>query len=293
MSAATTTTHANKFTGKERDGTVTSETGLDYVGARYDSSQFGRFMTPDPSGIDLADWRDPQQLNLYSYVRNNPITLTDPYGLDCAYLNDSGNGIESTDSNSISRECTGTGGYWVSGQVNQVSVNDNGTYQFGYNGVGANGSIQSITYDSYLSPQPGYCSGGDVICGGPGQVPQAIGNIQSANTANLAIGSIYGIGLKIGVGLVGGLADAGAENTAKVVFEQGMGHGARHLAGTSLQQAAVEKAITAEVQKAVAGAASSGNFWGKVIVDGQQILYKAWTLPNGTISVGTYYPVAP
>jgi RHS repeat-associated protein len=35
-----------KFTGKERD----SESGLDNFGARYDSSQYGRFMTPDSDG---------------------------------------------------------------------------------------------------------------------------------------------------------------------------------------------------------------------------------------------------
>lgn len=62
------------FTGKERD----SESGLDNFGARYDSSQYGRFMSPDPLGGKLAD---PQTLNKYSYVRNNPVTLTDPTGL--------------------------------------------------------------------------------------------------------------------------------------------------------------------------------------------------------------------
>jgi RHS repeat-associated protein len=64
-----------KFTGKERD----SESGLDNFGARYDSSQYGRFMTPDPLGGHLED---PQTLNRYAYVRNNPLSLTDPTGLD-------------------------------------------------------------------------------------------------------------------------------------------------------------------------------------------------------------------
>jgi len=32
----------------------------------------GRFASPDPSGIDLANPLDPQQLNLYVYARNNP-----------------------------------------------------------------------------------------------------------------------------------------------------------------------------------------------------------------------------
>ena len=63
-----------KFTGKERD----SESNLDNFGARYNSSQMGRFMSPDPLGGKLTD---PQTLNKYSYVRNNPITLTDPTGL--------------------------------------------------------------------------------------------------------------------------------------------------------------------------------------------------------------------
>lgn len=67
-----------KFTGKERD----SESGLDNFGARYDASSMGRFMTPDPLGGHLED---PQTLNKYAYVRNNPTTLTDPTGLD-SYL---------------------------------------------------------------------------------------------------------------------------------------------------------------------------------------------------------------
>jgi RHS repeat-associated protein len=63
-----------KFTGKERD----SESGLDNFGARYDSSSMGRFMTPDPLGGRLVN---PQTLNKYSYVANNPINFTDPTGL--------------------------------------------------------------------------------------------------------------------------------------------------------------------------------------------------------------------
>jgi RHS repeat-associated protein len=63
-----------KFTGKERD----SESGLDNFGARYNASTMGRFITPDPLGGKLVD---PQTLNKYSYVRNNPASLIDPTGL--------------------------------------------------------------------------------------------------------------------------------------------------------------------------------------------------------------------
>ncbi len=67
------------FTGQQWD----SESGLHYFGARHYSSQFGRFMSPDPTGIFLGNLNDPQSLNLYSYVRNNPTSMTDPSGLQC------------------------------------------------------------------------------------------------------------------------------------------------------------------------------------------------------------------
>ena len=76
-----------KFTGKERD----SESGLDNFGARYYGSSLGRFMTPDwasrPSPVPYASVADPQTLNLYSYVLNNPLSKTDPNGHDWFYVN--------------------------------------------------------------------------------------------------------------------------------------------------------------------------------------------------------------
>src|SRR5205814_2544622 len=72
-----------KFTGKERD----SETGLDEFGARYYSSFYGRFTIPDwadkPTEVPYADFGNPQSLNLYSYVKNNPETYDDPDGHCC------------------------------------------------------------------------------------------------------------------------------------------------------------------------------------------------------------------
>jgi RHS repeat-associated protein len=69
-----------KFTGKERD----SESGLDNFGARSVSSRMGRFMSPDwsaaPMGVAYADFGNPQSLNLYSYVKNNRLTLNGPDG---------------------------------------------------------------------------------------------------------------------------------------------------------------------------------------------------------------------
>jgi RHS repeat-associated protein len=66
-----------KFTGKERD----SESGLDNFGARYFASTMGRFMSADPFTVTPGRVVDPQQLNLYAYVRNNPLKHIDPTGM--------------------------------------------------------------------------------------------------------------------------------------------------------------------------------------------------------------------
>ncbi len=80
---------AQRFTGKERD----AETGLDYFRARYYGSNIGRFTSVDPVKMLPERLRDPQQLNLYAYGRNNPLRFIDPMGTtidDSACLTNNG-----------------------------------------------------------------------------------------------------------------------------------------------------------------------------------------------------------
>jgi RHS repeat-associated protein len=65
-----------QFTGKERD----AETGLDYFESRYFSAVQGRFTSTDPIISGLHKLSDPQDWNLYSYARSNPLRFTDPTG---------------------------------------------------------------------------------------------------------------------------------------------------------------------------------------------------------------------
>jgi RHS repeat-associated protein len=65
-----------KFTGKERD----TESQLDDFGARFYTSNYGRFLSADESKYAHAP--DPQTWNLYTYVANNPLNAVDPTGHD-------------------------------------------------------------------------------------------------------------------------------------------------------------------------------------------------------------------
>ena len=80
-----------KFTGHRFD----QETDLSYMKARYYDGNVGRFYSQDPAfivvgnsqelknktGLELEQYlSDPQQLNSYSYVKNNPLKYIDPTG---------------------------------------------------------------------------------------------------------------------------------------------------------------------------------------------------------------------
>ncbi len=61
-----------------------SESNLDPTHFRMFSSDEGRWLSPDPLAGDVSN---PQSLNRYAYVGNNPTTLTDPSGL-CPFCED-------------------------------------------------------------------------------------------------------------------------------------------------------------------------------------------------------------
>jgi RHS repeat-associated protein len=61
-----------RFTGREFD----EITGLYYYRARWYDAKIGRFISEDPIGFRGGD------INLYGYVKNNPINFKDPSGLD-------------------------------------------------------------------------------------------------------------------------------------------------------------------------------------------------------------------
>jgi RHS repeat-associated protein len=70
-SAAEVSLKRYRYTGKERD----EETGFNYHGARYYMTWTGRWVSCDPAGLGDG-------INIYQFVRSNPIKLVDPNGSD-------------------------------------------------------------------------------------------------------------------------------------------------------------------------------------------------------------------
>lgn len=132
------------FTGKEHD----YETGLENFGARYDSSSLGRFMSPDwssdPEAVPYAKLSNPQSLNLYAYVQNNPINAVD--------LDGHGYAMFST------QNASGGGGDLPMSDVDQSSLDGLGVsvtliLGFTVNGVTSSWSFTTTPVDAQATAQ--------------------------------------------------------------------------------------------------------------------------------------------
>jgi RHS repeat-associated protein len=150
------------FTGKERD----AESGNDYFGARYYASTMGRFLSPDWSAkaepVPYAKLENPQTLNLYAYVGNNPLIRTDPTGHyvcsgskeQCAQIQDGLNAAKAAQAKlgADSKEGKAIGAvlkfYGAAGEKNGVGVSFGNLAKgtLGETSFGANGSV-NIKFD--------------------------------------------------------------------------------------------------------------------------------------------------
>ena len=97
---------AYKFEGKERD----TETGNDDFGARYYTSRFGRWLSADwssvPVPVPYANLTNPQTLNLYAMVADDPESFADLDG----HITNASQGSQDPMNGGPSCAATGQGG---------------------------------------------------------------------------------------------------------------------------------------------------------------------------------------
>ena len=272
------------FTGKERD----SESGNDYFGARYYGSWMGRFMSPDyneagSAPVPYADFTNPQSLNLYAYVNNNPLTTTDADGHGC-FDNDATSSVDSSGNLQINGGCD-----WGDILPTQVQVS-----QFIDQ---VKNAVQQVA-DYLNAPRDQGCmnmfAGAGAVAGaGIGvSVGSGIG-ATGGGIVGFAAGGVGAIPGGIGGGITGGIAGGavgagvgGAGGAAVGYFACASGNGGSSGSGGGSNAKAAKKLSTSQAD----AAARQGGYKGaedlkKAFVGEHASQYDLYKQPNGDVEI--------
>ncbi len=256
-----------KFAGQERDFGTYYPDGIDYMHARYYDNRLSRFTTMDPLGGSPGA---PQSWNRYGYVLGSPVTLVDPYGWAPA------SGSSGGSSNGNPEDCRedGHGNVICGGEITVTANNPfyRGTFFWDrgwehsifsstlrwYVGRHVKGLAEHHRQEQLYAENWVDAQGRDAVTACNAGVQEACAHVQ----------------------VLGG---------ALVIS---FGHGAPHLAGTELEgeAAMVETAIENRIRAELAGGGvATGYFRGRMEILGRVVEYRAYTLANGAIHVGTYF----
>jgi hypothetical protein len=249
-------------------------------------------MSPDwsktPEGVPYADLSNPQSLNLYSYVQNNPLTNVDPDGHDCVVQSRTSDTTETvtTSAGNCDNVSVGDGQTktYVPGTVTGISVNGGNSIDIGYNSYDGQSSGVTNAGAAPIPDNPGLAYN----WGNNAQGYQMLG---AANTAvnYAAAGTAIAYGTPMAA-MVGGdiLAETAASRSNLIFQLEKHGVGLKNLlrVGHNVPIAEIQ-----QIKNAIATAVAAGQismmgktaFEGVVQVAGTFVRFTGAFTPAGTV----------
>lgn len=256
------------FTGHVQDAT----TGLTYMQQRYYDPMVGRFLSVDPI---TADGNAGGNFNRYKYAANNPYRFIDPDGRQEASCTGSRVSCPSATQGAPQNEP----GMRSSGRARSSarSRNDNVPRAAGPGSVFESENTAQSEADAYIVDM----NGGPVLNWLSGQnyfvsIEQVGGGAYTYTLIPQQGGIAPGVGLRGG----------GALST---VFKTA--HYAARLEGAGLSVVRTQAIVAREVARIRPNLATGADVLGRMRVNGVLIEYRMHLLPNGTVNVGSIFPV--
>jgi len=224
----------------------------------------GRFTSIDPVRGNPGS---PQSWNLYAYVSNNPFNRFDPLGL----LDQNPDG-STPDPKKQDGNCDGTPGDPDCDANKKVAQ----TKQEETKRQEAERTLAALVLFGSFENAMDAAKAGNHLAQALLFGPKGVQGLQG----------VGGPGEFVILGMTGP-----AKALPQLLFKSG--HATRHLIGTGMAASEVEAAVANQVLREAQAASMTGSFWGRATVSGKIIEYRAYTLSQGVINVGTYYPVLP
>jgi RHS repeat-associated protein len=174
-----------RFAMTERD----EASGLDHTLFRKNDSVAGRWTSPDPYGGSMRI-SDPQSMNRYAYVENDPVNSVDPSGLDGTdplgppppiptYLPMPSGPLDVVTTNTWAPMDSGMGGFTVLGgmgdDTGMIIVRDPLPNGGGASAVGTVGGTPNVPQKPTPTPTPNPNCGVNPISGQPGFTQAPVG----------------------------------------------------------------------------------------------------------------------
>ncbi len=240
------------FTGQDQN-VVTGSAGsgvYDYLFRKYDPSA-GRWLSPDPLGWGAVDATDPQSLDRYAYVENQPMSLVDPNGLLLCIADKVSSDGKLYGYDSGDQPCGA--GFWSYDAVTTVTVNSNSDSCSDAN----MSACPSIQYGYTAGPNIAYPDSG--YGPGSGYVPQytsykglfCAGDALAGNSVALGLDAAGFIPGESQTAAVGKTIVAGASFANSLYHKDAVGASAAIIGGQTTLVGAAAKSVGVSWAKAV------------------------------------------